>query len=295
MPPTSKEDLAQLKRMTFRLELLEGAPLVCLEGLALVRLRAIRAPAELLDDLDACGGLSVRALARFADLERDPVLVEPRWLAAAQRDLKVLEQSPAARRQISESRRAFRRVPAPDAPWLADRQRRIDALCALLHRPSAPAPAAARALVEAPRGPEAAGHLARWRARSVAWGRLQRDRARRRVEQLAAMAAGRAAPRSDLPKEVAEAFLDRLARRGTSRGPGRALPARGGGARVRAGPAALRSRTRRSRRTIGCRTRCRHGSRTRSGQPAKSCSRACRPRGDPSTWRGWTGRWPSWR
>ncbi|MGC4119994.1 MAG: hypothetical protein QM765_36525 [Myxococcales bacterium] len=221
MQPDRKEDLANLKRMVRRLALLDGTPLVCLEGLALVRVREVFAPAELLDDLSARGGLSVRALARFARLERDPVVVEARWLAAAQRDLKALEQSPEARQQLFESRRVFRRYATPDAAWLERCQGRIDELSALLHRPPSTPPSLA--LVHALHGAEAVEQLSRWRARSVAWGRLRRERSQRRVEHLAAQAAGQPAPHCDLPDEIARTFLERLHACARRRGGGRAL------------------------------------------------------------------------
>ncbi len=213
MHPERKDTIADLKRTLLRLSQLDGVPLTCLEGLHLVKLRSVRQPAALLDAVWEQGGVSVAALARFAELERQPAHIEARWLAAAQRDLRVLEQAPQARELAAESK-ALRRYGVVDARWIAQRQERIDALSRLLSRP--PAPAGPLEVVEAIRGSDAAQAIARWRSRSIQWAQERRRAAQRRVEAIAARLAqaradpGLAGPRSDLPAEMLDAIVARL-------------------------------------------------------------------------------------
>jgi hypothetical protein len=221
----SKDALADLKRTLLRLSLLDGVSLTCLEGPHLVKIRTVRQPAALLDAVWEQHGVSVAALARFAELGRQPVHVGARWLAAAQRDLRVLEQVPRARGLMAESK-ALRRYGVVDAEWLARRQEQIDALSRLLHHP--PAPAGALELIETIRGSDAAQAIARWRSRSIQWAQARRNAAQRRIEAIEARLTrtrakhGLAEPRSDLPAEVLDAFVARL----TPRSPRFAVRAR---------------------------------------------------------------------
>ncbi len=203
----SKDAVADLKRTLLRLSLLEGAPLACLEGLHLVQVRAISLPAALLDAVWEQGGVSAAALERFCELKRPPTLVAPRFLAAAQCDLRVLVQNPDLR-ELAAELRALRRYGSLDAATLARRQSQIDALSARLR--SAPGLAGPLELVEALRGEEAGRALAAWKARSIAWARERRRTAQRRVEAIAARFRGERGAKSDLPAEVLDGFIATL-------------------------------------------------------------------------------------
>lgn len=196
---------AELKRMLLRLSLLDGRAFVTPGQRRLLHVVSVRDAAGLI----AAGAEPTNAdFSRCLELRRAPLELSTRWLAAAQRDLKILRSNPTLLRSIEESPRTFRRYGTIDTAWLDDRQRRIDEL-------GRAAPSTRFGLVAAVKGNEIAARLEQWFSRSEAAGTRRRTELRQRLAVLMAALKGQ-------PREAA--LLDETIaglRDGTRR-PGRA-------------------------------------------------------------------------
>jgi hypothetical protein len=226
-----------------------------------------------------CGGLTV-APGRFRTGARPGAGRARGW--RRRRGPKVLEP-PAPRAGRSPSRGAPSARPAPDAPGRLP-QRRIDALCASAPPERARAPpqrsrSSRRARAGGGRPPAVAGPQRRL-------GPAARDRARR-----PSRAGGRgcraSAPRR-LRRRFAEAFLDRLARRGTSRGPAVRSGSRWRSSRLADPPPSLTHPAESPDDRLSDPLPARLPDAIR--EPARSVA-SCRPRGDRVLAR-LAGRWP---
>lgn len=196
---------AELKRMLLRLSLLDGRAFVTPGQTRLLQVVAVRDAAGLI----AAGAEPTNAdLSRCLELRRAPLELSTRWLAAAQRDLKILRSNPTLLRSIEESPRTFRRYGTIDTAWLDDRQRRIDEL-------GRAAPPTRFGLVAAIKGNEVAARLDQWFSRSEDAGTRRRADLRQRLAVLIATMKGQ--PRQAALLDATIAGLRDAARR-----PGRA-------------------------------------------------------------------------
>lgn len=171
---------AELKRMLLRLSLLDGRAFVTPGQTRLLQVVAVRDASGLI----AAGAEPTNAdLTRCLELRRAPLELTTRWLAAAQRDLKILRSNPTLLRAIEESPRTFRRYGTIDTAWLDGRQRRIDEL-------GRTAPPTRFGLVAAVKGNEVATRLERWFSRSEHTGARRRAELRQRLAVLIAAMKG---------------------------------------------------------------------------------------------------------
>ncbi len=191
--------------MLLRLSLLDGRAFVTPGKVRLLQVVAVR---------DAAGLMAAEAdptnadLARGLELRRAPLELSTRWLAAAQRDLKILRSNPTLLRAIAESPRTFRRYGTIDTAWLDDRQRRIDEF----GRPGQPA---RFGLVAAIKGNEVAQRLERWFSRSEDVSARRRTELRQRLAVLIAALKGKP-QQAELLEETVAGIHD------AARRPGRA-------------------------------------------------------------------------
>lgn len=195
----------ELKRMLLRLSLLDGRAFVTPGQRRLLHVVSVRDAAGLI----AAGAEPTNAdLSRCLELRRAPLELSTRWLAAAQRDLKILRSNPTLLRAIEASPRTFRRYGTIDTAWLDDRQRRIDEL-------GRAAPSTRFGLVAAVKGNEIAARLEQWFSRSEAAGTRRRTELRQRLAVLMAALKGQ-------PREAALLDETIAGLRDATRRPGRA-------------------------------------------------------------------------
>jgi hypothetical protein len=130
--PKPNDDLQDLKRRLALLAKLEGRPLACAEGLTLFAPARVRDPRALAAAIEA-GPPAVSAVAAALELRAPPLVLGAAQIAAARRDLKVIE-GPRARELLREAPRIFRRYGTIDGTWIARRRAAIDALSAAAPR-----------------------------------------------------------------------------------------------------------------------------------------------------------------
>lgn len=191
--------------MLLRLSLLDGRAFVTPGKVRLLQVVAVRDAAGLI----AAGADPTNAeLSRCLELRRAPLELSTRWLAAAQRDLKILRSNPTLLRAIEDSPRTFRRYGTIDIAWLDDRQRRIDEF----GRAEQPA---RFGLVAAVKGNEVAQRLERWFSRSEDVSARRRTELRQRLAVLIAALKGKP-QQAELLEETVAGIHD------AARRPGRA-------------------------------------------------------------------------
>src|SRR5262245_55266287 len=104
---TESRDLEEIKRWLKRLEQLDGTPIRTSDGVFLCVEPKIKRPVELIDEIKRTSALSSSTLEKHMSA-RSSLLVQPRFLATAQRDIRRFELKPAAFELISEARRIFK-------------------------------------------------------------------------------------------------------------------------------------------------------------------------------------------
>lgn len=171
------DELASLKRRIVSLERIAGFPLRLAEGVHLVRASGVRDAGLVVERLRGTGTLDIASLPELLVLDAPPIAVDATLLAAAQRDLRILEQK-EAQALVAEHRKVFggRRV---DDVWLAARR-------AELARLAEPVPAGSWfdgvvAIVHAVRGEAEANRVAGAGQRVLARGGERRREARERL------------------------------------------------------------------------------------------------------------------
>ncbi len=143
--PKPSDDVQDLKRRLALLERLEARALGCAEGVVLFEPVRVRDPRPLLRAL-AAGAPPVAAVVASLELGSPPTVLTVALLAAARRDLRVLE-APRARALTREAPRIFRRYGDLDEAWLSRRRASLARLADRLHALDAgPAPPWTRAL-----------------------------------------------------------------------------------------------------------------------------------------------------
>ena len=142
--PKPSEDVQDLKRCFARLARLDGRPLACAEGLVLFDPRAVRDPRPLLRALEA-GPPPIAAVTSSLELGSPPLVLTVSLLAAAQRDLRILEE-PRARQTMREEPRLFRRHGDVGEAWIERRRAQVGRLAERHRSAPEPVPWFARAL-----------------------------------------------------------------------------------------------------------------------------------------------------
>ncbi|WP_224242510.1 hypothetical protein [Hyalangium gracile] len=138
--PKASHDIQELKRSLTHLMQLEGRALACSEGAVLLEPLRVKDPRPL---VKACqeGRPTLESVRASLELAAPPVALTPHLLAAAQRDLRVLESSPALVALTHEAPRIFRRYGDIDAAWIARKRDRIARLAEVMHAAERPAEA----------------------------------------------------------------------------------------------------------------------------------------------------------
>ena len=218
--------IKELQRRLVRLGRLDGRLLCCADGPWLIWPDYVREPRALIAAISNDLPLTEPLLRRGLQFQQAPRLLERRWLAVAQRELRALQNDPEVLEPTQAAARLFRDLPAPTPEWLADCQQRITELAAALNSdlPKSqppmspqgilPAPdaaprwfAAAVELVQVLRDESAAAALRSLWRRSLAAG--PGFSARRRLAGLVARLSGQPDTRHEEP--LLREFLDQAA------------------------------------------------------------------------------------
>lgn len=218
--------IKELQRRLVRLSRLDGRLLCCADGAWLVWPDYVREPRALVAAISQEAPLTEPLLRRGFQFQQAPRLLEARWLAVAQRDLRALQNDPAVLEPTQAAARLFRGLPSPTPEWLAGRQQRVTELAAALSSgfakspPPMPPPGMLPAQDKAPRwlqavvelvqtlhGESAAAALRSLWRRSLAAG--PGLTARRRLAGLQARLSGQPDTRHEEP--MLRDFLDQAA------------------------------------------------------------------------------------